>query len=106
MDNNRPRQITVAERIEDPSNGGNLPPRARFYAVMHINGPRRRRGTIFPITAADGVPAFRRMLSTFSRFASATQRSNPPLVWASVKRILRPSFVFFQSTTTVVSKRF
>jgi hypothetical protein len=83
----------MAQSIEDSGNGGNLPPRARFYAVMHINGPRRRRGTIFPITAAEGMRAFLRMLSTLSSFASATQSGEAPLVCASVNRILRVSSV-------------
>jgi len=47
---------------------------------MHINGRRRRRGTIRPITAAQGVLAFSKIFWTFSSLASATQSNNPPLV--------------------------
>jgi len=47
---------------------------------MHINGRRRRDGTILPITAAQGVRACRKNFSIFSSLASATQSSNPPLV--------------------------
>jgi hypothetical protein len=70
---------------------------------MHINGRRGRRGTILPMTAAQGARACRKSLSIFSNLASATQSSNPPLVCASVRRILRASSVFLQSPTTVVA---
>src|SRR5262249_48777485 len=106
IDNQWTRQIICAQRIEMFVDGGNLPTRARFYPVMHINAARRRRATIFPMTAAQGVRLCRKIRTTFSSFASGTHRSSPPLVCASVKRIRRESSVLLQSTATVVATRF
>src|ERR1700745_3336196 len=79
LDDERPRQIKMTEGIEDLRHRRNLPSLVTPHSVMHINGRRRRRGTIRPISAAEGVPAFRRITSTFSRLASATHSSKPPL---------------------------
>src|SRR5439155_3676300 len=105
IDDERSRQVIFAESIEDLRHRRNLPSLVTPHPVMHTNGRRRRRGTIRPICAAEGVPAFRRTLSAFLRFASATHSSKPPLVCASVNRIWHVSSVRTQSTRTVVPLR-
>ena len=105
LDDETPRQIKMAKRIEDFRYRRNLASLVTPHSVMHINGRRRRRGTMRPITAAAGVEAFRRTLSAFSRLASATHSSRPPLVCASVNRIWPVSSVPAQSTRTVAPLR-
>ena len=95
----------MAESIEDLRHRRNLASLVAPHSVMHINGRRRRRGTIRPISAAEGVPAFRRTLSASRRLASATHSSKPPLVCASVNRIWHVSSVCAQSTRTVAALR-
>src|SRR4029453_9923625 len=106
IDNHRPGQVIFAHRIKDLVNRRNFPARARFHSFTHINGRRERRGVILPMTAAQGVRLCFKSLKTLSSLASATHKSNPPLVCASVKRIRCDSSVFSQSTSTVVATRF
>src|SRR5262249_15279842 len=105
VDDERPRQIKMTEGTEDLRHRRNLASLVTPHPVIHINRRRRRRGTIRPITAAEGLRTFRRTISTFSRFASATHSSNPPLVCASVNTILCVSSVRAQSTRTVAPSR-
>src|SRR5215469_2260381 len=105
IDDERPRQIRMTKGIQDFRYRWNLASLVAPHSVMHINGRRLRRGTIRPISAAEGVPAFRRTLNVSLRFASATHSSKPPLVCASVNRTWHASPVSDQSTRTVASLR-
>src|SRR5919106_1778804 len=105
FDDERPRQIRMAEGIKNLRDRRNLASLVTPHSVMHINGPRRRRGTIRPISAAEGTPAFRRTVSVPLRFASVTHSNKPPLVCASANRIWHVSSVRAQSTRTVAPLR-
>src|SRR4030095_7990582 len=106
IDNQWARQVVFAQRIENLVNGRNFPAGARVHPLTHINGRRDRRAVILPMTAGQGVRLCRKILRTFSSFASGTHKSNPPLVCASVNRIRCGSSVFPQSTATVLATRF
>src|SRR5206468_10415482 len=85
IDNQRPRQVDLAQRIQNFAHRRNGSAGSRFHFVVHIKSFRRR--VIRPMTAAQGVRAFlSKRETTFSR-DSGTQSSKPPLVCASARNV-------------------
>src|SRR5947207_8793841 len=94
-DDDRPRKIDMVQSVEDFIDRRDVSARSRYW-LMHMR--RFLRGTILPIGAAQGVRCRLNNARTFLLSPGSTAISRPPLVCASLSKILSGSGVLFQST--------